>query len=250
MLNVSLASSMISRYVNLLLCDALIIAHSNTTYIQLAKNVLTFTMLFDGVPFIYQGQEQHFKGIDTPANRQALWLSEYKTDTELYNLIAKLNKIRRHAYQLDNTYVTQQTSNIYTGGSELGFSKGVEGKQVIMLLSTQGTNSTPYDVILKGTYNAGMGITEVLYCKNYTVDEVGTVRVGMESGLPRVFFPTQLMDGSGLCGHSSANISYAELRTGQSGSQAKSLGVGSSQVLEQAVSFALLLALSSLIVVV
>src|SRR3569623_849431 len=104
-------------------------------------------MLFDGVPFIYQGQEQHFKGIDTPSNRQALWLSEYKTDTDLYTLIAKLNKIRRHAYQLDNSYVDQQTSTVYLGGSELGFSKGVQGKQTIMLLSTQGTNSKPYDVL-------------------------------------------------------------------------------------------------------
>ncbi|KAJ5109401.1 glycoside hydrolase superfamily [Penicillium angulare] len=217
--------------------------------ISLAKNVLTFTLLYDGVPFIYQGQEQHFKGANTPANRQALWLSGYKTDAELYSLITKLNKIRKQAVRLDSSYVDQQTTNIYLGGSELGFSKGVEGKQTIMLLSTQGTNSQPYDVILQGTYNAGMAVTEVIYCSNYTVDAYGSLRVGMESGLPRVFFPTRLMEGSGLCGYSSANLTYAELRTGQSGSQQKSLGVGSNQLREQTIAFALLLALISLIVV-
>lgn len=75
---------------------------SKTDDLALAKNVLTFTILFDGVPMIYQGQEQHLDGAGSPENREALWLSGYDTSAPLYKLITKLNKIRKHAYNLDN----------------------------------------------------------------------------------------------------------------------------------------------------
>ncbi|KAE8345817.1 glycoside hydrolase superfamily [Aspergillus arachidicola] len=64
---------------------------------NLAKNVFTFTILFDGVPMIYQGQEQHFSGTHDPDNREALWLSNYEIHSPLYKLIATLNTLRKHA---------------------------------------------------------------------------------------------------------------------------------------------------------
>ncbi|KAL3472474.1 glycoside hydrolase superfamily [Aspergillus californicus] len=187
--------------------------------ISLAKNVITFTILFDGIPMIYQGQEHHLDGPGTPKNREALWLSKYDTTAELYILIQKLNKIRKHAYNLGSDYVDEQTRPVYRGGSELAFSKGVEGRQIVMLLSTQGTQASDYNLLLPVTYNAGTEITEVLGCTNYTVDNLGQLVVPMVKGEPRVFYPTQLMDGSGLCGYSGEKITLAELKTGEYATQ-------------------------------
>lgn len=189
-------------------------------------------MLFDGVPFIYQGQEQHFKGYGQPENRQALWLSGYDNTTELYSLIGKLNKIRKHAYAMDNSFVEQATMNVYQGGSALAFRKGIEGRQVLMLLSNQGSTAQPYTVDLWVSYNAGINVTEVLECKTYLVDGAGDLTVDMDAGLPRVFFPTALMEGSGLCGYSAANLTYDEVKTGRT-STSQSSGVSGRQLVSQ-----------------
>ncbi|KAJ6084537.1 glycoside hydrolase superfamily [Penicillium sp. IBT 16267x] len=217
---------------------------SFTDDISLAKNVVTFTLLFDGVPFIYQGQEQHMQGLYTNMqNRAAVWTTGYDNSSTLVPVITTLNKIRKHAYQMDSSYVDTASYNIYQGSSEMAFTKGVEGRQVIMLLSTQGTNSSPYTLTLPATYNAGTNVTEVLSCKTYMVNEYdATLIVDMESGLPRVFFPTALMSGSGICGYSSANLSYTEVKTGQT-----SLGSKAQQVTGQAALGAFFLALITLV---
>lgn len=180
-------------------------------------------MLFDGIPMLYQGQEQHLKGGDNPWNREAIWLTGYKNDTVLYKLIATLNRIRKHAIKLDSGYVNAQTHSIFTGESELAFSKGVEGRQVIMLLSNQGTQGKAYPLTLWVSYNAGTAVTDVLNCKAYAVNDNGELIIDMDKGEPRVLFPTKLLDGSGLCGYPSANVTYADLKTGR-GSGLTSLG--------------------------
>lgn len=191
---------------------------------QLAKNVITFTILFDGVPMIYQGQEQHFDGPSTPQNREALWTSGYNTNAELYKLISKLNRIRKHAIRLDPGYVNAQSHSVYQGSSDIAFTKGVEGRQLIMLLSSQGSKGKPYTVTLPVGYNAGTEVTETLNCKKYTVNNYGELVVEMQAGEPRIFFPTQLMNGSNLCGYPLRNFTFSELRI-TSTSRGSSLGM-------------------------
>jgi alpha-amylase len=150
-----------------------------------------------------------------------MWLTDYDTDAVLYKLIAKLNAIRKHAYNIDNDYVTTPTRSVFVGGSELAFIKGVEGMQVLILLSNQGSSARPYGLSLPLSYNAGTEVTEILNCKNYTLDNQGEFIIDMNAGEPRVFFPTEYMEGSGLCGYSNGNVSLAFLKN----SRFKSLGV-------------------------
>lgn len=78
-----------------------------TSDISLAKNALAFTILSDGIPIIYAGQEQHYSGGNDPANREAVWLSGYSTTSELYKFIAVSNQIRNHAISVDgDDYLT------------------------------------------------------------------------------------------------------------------------------------------------
>ncbi|KAL4924085.1 alpha-amylase [Aspergillus undulatus] len=205
--------------------------------IAIAKNVLTFTMLFDGIPMIYQGQEQHLDGPYTPKNREAIWLSKYNTNAELYKHISTLNALRKHAINLGADYLADSTIPVFRDDGTLAFSKGVEGRQVVMVLSTQGSNQPrSYDLTLKVAYNAGTKVTEVLNCSNYTVANNGELIFDMEKGLPRVFFPTDLLEGSGLCGFPLENITLAELKTGEAatgtslGSRMVMRGVGDAVV--------------------
>lgn len=77
-----------------------------TSDFSLAKNALAFTILSDGIPIIYAGQEQHYSGGSNPWNREATWLSGFDTSAELYQFIAVLNQIRNYAIAWDNGYTT------------------------------------------------------------------------------------------------------------------------------------------------
>ncbi|KAL2868005.1 alpha-amylase [Aspergillus lucknowensis] len=179
--------------------------------ITLAKNILTFTLLFDGIPMIYQGQEQHFSGARDPLNREALWLSSYNTSSPLYNLIATLNKLRKHAIQIDpEYYINAQTYPIYRGSSEMAFRKGREGRHVVMVLSTQGSQSGAYTIRMMNGYQPSYVVRDVLTCRTWKVNDMGELRLDMDKGEPRVLFPEELMRGSGLCEFEEAKVSYLD----------------------------------------
>ncbi|KAH9829513.1 Glycoside hydrolase family 13 protein, partial [Teratosphaeria destructans] len=77
---------------------------SATGDLALAQNILAFTLLADGIPIIYEGQEQHYDaegGSSDPYNREAIWLSGYDTAAPLYALVTTLNTIRKHAGRAD-----------------------------------------------------------------------------------------------------------------------------------------------------
>lgn len=81
---------------------------------SLAKNVATFTIMSDGIPIIYAGQEQHYNGGSDPYNREATWLSGYNTDSELYKVIAQANAIRNKAIYQAEDYITYKVSSRFT----------------------------------------------------------------------------------------------------------------------------------------
>lgn len=173
---------------------------SMTPDLSLAMNVIAFTILFDGVPMIYQGQEQHLNGAFPPNNREALWLTNYNTNAPLYQLMAKLNKIRRQAGRVDPNYFNVFSYPIFTGKSEVAIRKGNEGRQTILVLSTNGETGGQYSLVLPVTYQPGTVVTEIMTCVNYTINESGQLNLLMDKGQPRVLFPANQMGDSGLCG--------------------------------------------------
>lgn len=69
--------------------------------------LIAFTMVF-GAPIVYAGQEQHYSGGEDPANREALWLSGFDTDSELYKLIATANGARNQVIAKGTDYIIYQ----------------------------------------------------------------------------------------------------------------------------------------------
>ncbi|EME82600.1 glycoside hydrolase family 13 protein [Pseudocercospora fijiensis CIRAD86] len=167
----------------------------------LAKNVVTFTMLTDGIPVIYQGQEQHYNalgGSSTPYNREAVWLSGYNEDADLYVLLQLLNAARANAANQDSTYLTYQNYPIYTDSNVIAMRKG----DMVTVLTNAGTSGSSYTLSLASGYDAGTEVTELVGCTTLTASDDGTLSVPMASGLPKVYYPTASL-GNGLCGVSS-----------------------------------------------
>ena len=69
---------------------------SHNPDLSLAANAIVWTFLTDGIPIIYQGQEQYLTGADDPFCREAMWLEEngsYNTSAPLHRTVAYVNQI-------------------------------------------------------------------------------------------------------------------------------------------------------------
>lgn len=176
---------------------------SYTSDTSLAKNVIAYTILADGIPIIYEGQEQHYAGGNDPENRKAIWLSGYSTIAPLYTHISVLTRIRALAIARNSTYSSNQNYVIYSDSSTIVTRKGFTGNQVVTGLSNQGSGGPEYALTLAGSetgFTTGE-VVDVLCCATMTVDSSGDLSVPMASGLPRVLFPAAQLSGSVICGH-------------------------------------------------
>src|SRR5690242_8176439 len=63
----------------------------------LLKNALAFVILSRGIPILYYGTEQGFAGGADPANREDLWRTNFNTNGNLYQSIARLTAARKAA---------------------------------------------------------------------------------------------------------------------------------------------------------
>ena len=170
--------------------------------VTLAMNALAFVILGDGIPYVFQGQEQHMTGNYSPYNRENLWVTGYDTDAPLYNVAAVLNRLRNHAIALDSRYVANSSQELYYDQATLCTRKGPDGVQIVACFSNQGSNGGEYMLNVPGGFSEGEEVIEIFNCTQSTANSDGNVTAQMARGEPRVFFPVNNMNGSGLCGFS------------------------------------------------
>ncbi|KAK3114807.1 hypothetical protein LTR53_006503 [Teratosphaeriaceae sp. CCFEE 6253] len=175
-----------------------------TDDMALAQNIIAYTILADGIPIIYQGQEQHMNGDVNPyVNRAPLWAAGYDTSALLYQHIATLNRFRQHAVRIGKRYTTYMNEVIYQDLHSLAMRKGHDGKQVITVLNNNGVTAAYFLLEITGHgFSPGTHLTEVLTCTDTTVNGSGYLNVPMFAGTPKVLYPTDLLEGSALCGRS------------------------------------------------
>ncbi|KAK4197732.1 family 13 putative glycoside hydrolase [Triangularia verruculosa] len=174
---------------------------SFTKDMTLAKNGIALMMLKDGIPIIYQGQEQHYAGTGTPNNREAVWYSGYSTSSELYQWITKLNQIRSHAISQDSNYLTYNAHTIYSDSRTIVLRKGYTGAQVIGVYTNAGASSSvPVTLTSSATgFTPNQALIDVMSCTPYTTDGGGGISVTLSGGASRVLYPAARLAGSGIC---------------------------------------------------
>lgn len=167
---------------------------------------------------VYYGQEQHLSGASNPLNREALWLTGYRNQsTSLPSLIQSLNRLRSHAAgngsrftdasEPHRDYLTYITLPIHDSDHVLALRKGFAGNQVVSVLSNLGSHPSgdaETSVVLpaEGTgFRPEQNVTEILSCRTLVTDRSGNLRASLEDGGPRVYYPTESLNMSGLCGH-------------------------------------------------
>lgn len=194
---------------------------SYTDDYSLAKNAIAFTILSDGIPIIYAGEEQHYDGSAVPNNREATWLSGYNTSAELYQWIATLNQIRNYTIHNDDGFTSSQESHflcllcilscipvmltltqnypIYQDDNNIALRKGTNGSQLITLLTNVGSSGDSFTLNISGTgFSSGDVLTELISCTNITVGDDGDVSVTIvQGGIPSILYLATELTGSG-----------------------------------------------------
>ncbi|KAH6619878.1 glycoside hydrolase family 13 protein [Chaetomium sp. MPI-SDFR-AT-0129] len=162
---------------------------------------IAFTMLKDGIPIIYQGQEQFYAGGGTPHQREALWSSGYSTTSEFYTWITKLNQIRAQAIAKDANYLGYNAYPIYSDTNTIAMRKGFDGSQVIGVFTNVGASSSAKATLTSSAtgFGAGLALVEVMSCTAYTTDSNGSLDITLGDGLPAVLFPKSALAESNIC---------------------------------------------------
>lgn len=151
---------------------------------------------------VYQGQEQHYNGGVTPANREILWSSGYNTSAELYQVAKTLNKVRNTMIGLtntsDTTYIDSQAETLFANVNHLCQVKGPEGYQVVSCVVNQSSSGAKYQLSVGG-FSAGDAVVEVLSCTTSTADDTGNVTMYMDKGEPKAYILQSNLNATGLC---------------------------------------------------
>lgn len=160
-----------------------------TTDILLAANAISFTMLADGIPIIYQGQEQHFTGGQDPHNREAVWLSRYNESSYLYGLITTLNTIRTVAFTNDDQYLITLQQPVYVDPNTIALRKGSDEYAVLGVYTNVGSNGSDYGVTINGVvsgFTPNSTAIDLIGCGTITVGPDGSLDIVVSGGLPSV----------------------------------------------------------------
>lgn len=158
---------------------------------SLAKNIITFTLISNGIPIIYNGQEQHLSSASDPYNRDAIWLTGYSRTSSLYVMIKALNKLRLvlpSAHFLALPSVLQTTSHV------LVYRKN----NVVMVVSNLGVGGSETVSVTGTGWTIGTYSMDVLTNTFYKVASDGKVSISVSNGEPRVLVPVTLLQGPGI----------------------------------------------------
>ncbi|KAG2342652.1 glycoside hydrolase family 13 protein [Suillus weaverae] len=162
----------------------------------LAANAAVWPFIHDGIPIIYNGQEQGLSGGYPPANHEAIWTIGYNNESAEYFAFKNLNRARKIAMGAGAYFLTTPMKFLETNTNN---TLAIWKPPMLTLLTNAGSTSACWNVTTK-LFKPHQHIVDVLTCSVHVADERGGVTVESPAGLPKVFMPvTTLEDSPDLC---------------------------------------------------
>lgn len=97
-------------------------------------------------------------------NRAPLWESGYNTSALLYQHISTLVKARQHFIKTSDAYTSQSTDVIYQDYHTFAMRKGVDGSQVITVVTNNGAATDNFKLHIKGHgFASGTEVSELIW---------------------------------------------------------------------------------------
>ncbi|KAA8572840.1 hypothetical protein MFRU_003g00580 [Monilinia fructicola] len=159
--------------------------HDTNSDLAVVKNAMAWTLLTDGVPIIYYGQEQSYSGDGDPGSRELMWTSNYNI-TPLYQYIARLNQIRKLSW--DSGFGTHLTTRLYVDDNAAATQKG----PLLMVLTNQGSQAKPRTIFVPTMFKIGTTLVDILTGESFTVKR--STKITIAAGEPRILLPLRLAE--------------------------------------------------------
>ena len=140
---------------------------------QNLKSALVLSILFEGIPFVYYGGEQYFKGGKDPYCREPMW-GHYNTQSDAYIAIKKANEIRKK-FKL----WTKDLVERYISEKVFAFTRG---DSVLVCVSNDVTDIDLYPKI----WGDGTKVCNVLDTSDCLVVKDGTLKIHLDLN-PKVY---------------------------------------------------------------
>jgi alpha-amylase len=133
----------------------------------------------EGIPYVYYGQEQGYNGGADPANREALWLSGYDTQKDMYTFITTMNTVRSAAMNASSSFNTNAASIIGQDDNNLVIRKD----PIISIVTNRGSKASTAGMAITNTgFNTPTELIDVVSCATYTTDNKGGQSVRYRHG--------------------------------------------------------------------
>lgn len=168
----------------------------------IAQNAAAFTILGDGIPIIFYGQEHNLNGGNDPYNRVAAWLRQNGAcsidngDPALVQYVATLNKIRSWAIKQSAGYTTYGTYVLNYSEDQIAIRKDVIRTVLTNAGSAQAGGSYTTD---GAAFEDGATVVDMISCKAYQASSSGEVTVQIGGGAVVVLMEQSVAQGSGIC---------------------------------------------------
>ncbi|KAM5531186.1 hypothetical protein V8D89_015156 [Ganoderma adspersum] len=159
----------------------------------LIRNAMAWPFVQDGIPILYQGQEQSFTGGKDPLNREALWLSGYVEQKALVTDVKLYNAARRAA-MAHNTDFLKTPAQLYAVSQH---TVAVSKPPLLALLSNLGNDTAPNWNVPVAGYKPGETLVDVLTCNKVVANDKGGVLVTGKAGNPQILLPVTALDPKG-----------------------------------------------------
>nr|AOC97455.1 alpha-amylase [Flammulina velutipes] len=159
-------------------------------------NAMAYSFVTDGIPILYYGQEQGYRGGNDPNNREAMWLSGFQTSgMPLVAHVQGLNKARKLAMSVNMDFLTTPMKFLpQADPMALAISK----PPMLALLTNAGQDANAdgeHSWNISGVFSANEEVEDVLTCTSLRMDGDGNLVVFSDGGMPRVLLPAS----SGSC---------------------------------------------------
>jgi glycosidase len=155
------------------------------------RNALTLMLTMDGIPCIYYGTEQNFKGGNDPANREPLWDSEYDMKNDTFKHISALTSLRQEYAPLRRGDMKILWSTDNTGDEQdagiLAFERTYKGETVLVVINTsreKASLTSNEDTVMQTSFDGGTKLKDVFPGANektVTIESDGTLDISVPS---------------------------------------------------------------------
>jgi len=159
--------------------------HDNPRFLSAGQptqylNALTYVLMSTGIPIVYYGTEQDFRGGNDPFCREPLWPTGFNTNTATYRFLTQVIAYRKKAQVWQSPQVQRySTNNFYA------FTRG----QVFVGVTNAGSGSSVSYPITYHPYSDGTKLCNVLASNDCVTVANKQFQCTLQNGMPKIYAP-------------------------------------------------------------